>query len=90
MTDVLIEERGYPTPTCRLYGLKMSRLRQNTLNQRGIDVDQTDLQETQGKVYGVEGPWMVDASIMPTIPAANTNLPTIAIAERCAAWLIAH
>ena len=52
----------------------MSRLRQNTLNQRGIDVDQTDLQETQGKVYGVEGLWMVDASITPTIPAANTNL----------------
>jgi len=24
---------------------------------------------------------------MPTIPAANTNLPTIMLAERIAAWL---
>ncbi|HEU0199082.1 MAG TPA: FAD-dependent oxidoreductase [Burkholderiaceae bacterium] len=28
-----------------------------------------------------------DASIMPTIPAAKTNLPTLMLAERCSAWL---
>jgi hypothetical protein len=27
-----------------------------------------------------------EVSIMPAIPAANTNLPTIMVAERCAAW----
>jgi len=39
----------------------------------------------QGHVYGVEGPWEIDASIMPTIPTTNTNLLTIMVAERCAA-----
>ncbi len=43
--------------------------------------------DAQGNVHGVEGLSVIDASIMPTIPAANTNLPTIMIAERCAAWL---
>jgi choline dehydrogenase len=41
----------------------------------------------QGSVHGVQGLYVIDASIMPTIPAANTNLPTIMVAERCAAWL---
>ena len=44
--------------------------------------------DAQGRVHGVEGLWVIDASIMPTIPAANTNLPTIMAAERCAAWLM--
>ena len=34
-----------------------------------------------------QGLSVIDASIMPTVPAANTNLPTIMVAERCAAWL---
>jgi choline dehydrogenase len=40
-------------------------------------------------VHGIDGLWVIDASVMPTIPAANTNLPTIMVAERCAAWLTA-
>jgi choline dehydrogenase len=43
--------------------------------------------DARGRVHGIERLWVVDASIMPTIPAANTNLPTIMVAERCAAWL---
>ena len=43
--------------------------------------------DAQARAHGIEGLWVVDASIMPTIPAANTNLPTIMVAERCAAWL---
>jgi choline dehydrogenase len=39
------------------------------------------------RVLGVEGLLVADASIMPTIPRANTNLTTAAIAERAAAIL---
>jgi 5-(hydroxymethyl)furfural/furfural oxidase len=33
-------------------------------------------------VVGVENLWIADASVMPSVPRANTNLPTIMIAER--------
>ncbi|MGO3153726.1 MAG: GMC family oxidoreductase [Galactobacter sp.] len=39
-------------------------------------------------VRGVTGLRVADASIMPKIPAGNTNAPTIMIAERCADALI--
>jgi choline dehydrogenase-like flavoprotein len=31
--------------------------------------------------------FVADASVMPTIPAANTNVPTIVVSERIARWL---
>ena len=37
------------------------------------------------RVYGVGGLRVVDASVMPRVPSANTNLPTTMIAERVAA-----
>jgi choline dehydrogenase len=39
------------------------------------------------RAHGVEGLWVVDASVMPNVPSANTNLPTLMIAERVADWL---
>jgi choline dehydrogenase len=35
-----------------------------------------------GRVYGTKGLYVVDASIMPTVPSGFTHLPTIMIAER--------
>jgi choline dehydrogenase len=66
-----VESYHHPVGTCRM----------------GPATDRMAVVDPQGKVHGVEGLWVVDASIMPTIPAANTNLPTIVVAERCAAWL---
>jgi choline dehydrogenase len=38
-------------------------------------------------VLGFENLYVVDASAIPEIPSANTNLTTIALAERAAEWL---
>ena len=37
-----------------------------------------------GRVYGTENLIVCDASLMPTIPRANTNTPVIMMAERLA------
>lgn len=49
--------------------------------------DASAVVDPQGNVHSVEGLSVIDAAIMPTIPAANTNLPTLMLAERCSAWL---
>ena len=41
----------------------------------------------RGRFYGLEGLWVVDASVMPTVPSSNIHLPTLMIAERMAEWL---
>jgi 5-(hydroxymethyl)furfural/furfural oxidase len=40
-----------------------------------------------GSVYGIQGLRICDASLMPSIPRANTNVPTIMIAERVADFI---
>jgi len=40
--------------------------------------------DASGRLHGSENVYVADASIMPTIPRANTQLPVIAIAERIA------
>ncbi len=43
--------------------------------------------DSRGRVYGVENLFVADASIMPTVPSANTNLTCIMIGERFGEWL---
>jgi choline dehydrogenase len=59
----------HPVGTCRM----------------GTENDDQAVVDNRCRVHGVEGLWVTDASIMPDIPAANTNLPTLMLAERAAA-----
>jgi choline dehydrogenase len=61
----------HPVGTCRM----------------GAADDPLAVVDARGRVHGLDGLWVVDASIMPTVPGAGTNLPTIMLAERCAGWL---
>ena len=46
--------------------------------------------DARGAVHGIDRLWVADASVMPAIPAAGTNLTTIVIAERITQGLQAH
>jgi choline dehydrogenase-like flavoprotein len=38
--------------------------------------------DSSGRVYGIDGLRIVDASIMPNLMAGNTNIATIMVAEK--------
>lgn len=40
----------------------------------------------RGRVRGVSGLWVADASVFPTIPSVNTNLPALMAGERFGEW----
>jgi choline dehydrogenase len=63
----------HPVGTCRM----------------GPASDPNAVVDTRLRVHGVPGLRIADASVMPTITSGNTNSPTLMIAERAAAWLIA-
>ena len=48
------------------------------------------VEPTTGRVHGTEGLWLVDASIMPSAPRANINLPTVMLAERMSDLMISE
>lgn len=46
--------------------------------------DPSAVVDPAGKVIGVDNLYVADASVMPRLPSANTNIPTIMIAEKIA------
>jgi 5-(hydroxymethyl)furfural/furfural oxidase len=55
----------------------------------GAANDRDAVVDTAGRVRGFDGLRVVDASIMPTVPRANTNIPTIMLAEKISAGMVA-
>nr|WP_314543690.1 GMC family oxidoreductase N-terminal domain-containing protein [uncultured Massilia sp.] len=50
----------------------------------GAAADPEAVTDTEGRVHGLQGLRVVDASLMPRLPSANTNIPTIMMAEKIA------
>jgi len=53
----------------------------------GVDPSAGAVVDPACRVHGVDGLWVVDASVMPDIPSANTHIPTVMVAERAAALM---
>ncbi len=51
----------------------------------GAATDRYAVVDAAGRVRGIAGLQVVDASIMPTVPRGNTNIPTIMVAEKISA-----
>lgn len=63
---------SHPTRTCRM----------------GADTDPDAVCDPRARVRGVRRLRVVDASIMPSIPRANTNLPTLMVGERVSDFIL--
>lgn len=64
----------HPAGTCRM----------------GADDDPTAVLDPRCRVRGIAGLSVADASVMPTLVRANTNIPTIMVAEKAADALLAR
>ena len=53
----------------------------------GPESEPTAVVDARGKVHGMENLYVADASIMPVVPRANTNIPVLVVGERIGAWL---
>ena len=63
-----ISPMGHPVGTCAM----------------GQASDRMAVVDSQFQVHGTRNLFVVDASVMPVIPSANTNLPTLMLAEMAA------
>ena len=62
----------HPVGTCRM----------------GPASDRFTVVDARGRIHGLDNAYVADASIMPVIPRANTNLPALVVGERIARWLL--
>ncbi|HEY4372761.1 MAG TPA: GMC family oxidoreductase N-terminal domain-containing protein [Burkholderiales bacterium] len=52
--------------------------------------DHAAVVDAQGRVHGIAGLYVADASVMPNLTSGNTNIPTLMIAEKLAAAMARH
>jgi len=53
----------------------------------GLASDAGAVVDQYGRAHAIEGLVVADASIMPTVPRANTNLTSIMIGEMVGEWI---
>ena len=46
--------------------------------------------DPNGRVYGVSGLRIADASLMPSVPCANTHIPTLMIGEKISSSILSE
>jgi len=54
----------------------------------GPPTDPDSVVDSEGRVHGIEGLYVADASLMPAVTSGNTNMPTAVIGERIARSLL--
>ncbi len=73
ITEKAVAGVFHPAGTCRM----------------GAADDPAAVTDPQGRVHGVGGLRVVDASLMPSLPRGNTNFPTMMAAEKISAGMLA-
>jgi choline dehydrogenase-like flavoprotein len=76
------EVAAFVRANCEHYYHPVGTCRMGPANDRSTVVD------SRGKIHGLDNAYVADASIMPVIPRANTNLPALVVGERIARWLL--
>jgi choline dehydrogenase len=62
----------HPVGTCRM----------------GPASDRSTVVDSRGRIHGLDNAYVADASVMPVIPRANTNVPALVVGERIARLLL--
>jgi choline dehydrogenase len=85
------KEEVQPGPTVRTEPRERDYLRRSTgtynhpIGTCRLGIDERAVTDLELRVRGIDGLRVADASVMPSIPGANTNATVLAIAERAAA-----
>ncbi len=81
------ETKSYPIPDEEILAASGSSFHPSSTCAIGAPDNPLAVVDPHCRVYGVEGLRVADASVMPRIVAANTNTPTMMIAERVAEFI---
>jgi choline dehydrogenase len=76
------EIESFVSANCLHYYHPVGTCRMGAASERSAVVD------SRGKIHGLDNAYVADASVMPVIPRANTNLPSLVVGERVARWLL--
>jgi choline dehydrogenase len=77
-----IETEAFVRANCLHYCHPVGTCRMGPATDRGAVVD------ARGRIHGLDNAYVADASIMPAIPRANTNIPALVVGEQIARWLL--